>query len=76
MKQSKECIKCKTLVVDVQLTTLERQVTCKKHKMLAMCGLPDYICQECKAEGWYSTAGWGGPRELKNGSTGECIPYN
>lgn len=38
------------------------------------CGIPDFICDTCKEEGWYSTRGNGGPPTLVNSETDEVIP--
>ena len=73
--KSKTCFRCKTIVDNVPFNMIERWVTCKKHKIMAMCGLPDFICKECKDAGWYSTAGSGGPRQILNNKTGENIVF-
>ena len=48
LTKTKTCIRCNKMVYDVPLTNLEREVVCKKHKRRAICGLPNYICEECR----------------------------
>lgn len=37
---------------------------CPTHKFKVWCcGCPEFVCKDCAKEGWYSTAGWGGPTE-------------
>ena len=45
---------------------------CPKHKdIVAFCGLPEDICEECKNIGWQSLSGSGGGRGVKNIETNE-----
>jgi len=42
------------------------------HKIILMgCGMLEFVCNNCKNLGWYSTAGFGGPTQHINKITGE-----
>jgi hypothetical protein len=49
----------------------ERKASCPIHGMKFICGPTEFICKSCTEEGWYSTAGWGGPTKHINRKTGE-----
>ena len=63
------CVICKT-VVNRLMPKYEREWECCK-KISMICGLPEFVCQECKELGWYSTAGWGGGTQHINDKTKE-----
>ncbi len=48
-----------------------RKYLCNVHKVIECCGLYEYVCNNCKEEGWYSTAGFGGPTQHVNSKTNE-----
>lgn len=72
---SKRCVRCTTVIDNISLDDLERGIKCPEHKKKVVCGLRDFVCVLCREAGWYSTAGWGGLRELFNDKTKERIPY-
>jgi hypothetical protein len=52
------------------MNKVERVWEC--HKIILMgCGMLEFVCNDCKRLGWYSTAGFGGPTEHINRITGE-----
>ena len=56
------------------LSEFELKDDCKLHRVIMICGRPEFVCQSCKAAGWYSTAGWGGGTRHLNNITGEEKP--
>ncbi len=53
------------------MTKNDRKKDCKIHKFIMCCGQYEFVCQSCVDEGWYSTAGFGGPTQHINEKTGE-----
>lgn len=70
---NKECVICNTYHVNIPLSNLEKlfMLNCNIHKKVVMCGIPDFICENCKKAGWVSTAGTGGGFKLYNSLTNE-----
>jgi len=63
------CVICKN-IHNKLMNQVERVWEC--HKIILMgCGILDFICENCKLSGWYSTAGFGGPTYHINKITGE-----
>ena len=70
----KECVICFESQ-EIPLYKNERVKNCPMHHTNAFvefCGEGEFICRQCKEEGWYSTAGYGGGvTEHINHKTGE-----
>lgn len=64
------CVICKEKT-DILMSDWERQWECC-HIVNAICGLPEYVCDTCTEQGWYSTAGSGGGTYHINNKTGEA----
>jgi len=45
--------------------------SCPIHGVNFICGPVEFVCKSCTDDGWYSTAGWGGPTKHINRKTGE-----
>lgn len=71
--RTKICGNCRAIFHNVPLDKVEKQLMCRKHKKKVVYGVPDYICQMCAAQGWYSTKGISKYPELINSNTGERI---
>ena len=69
------CVICNQLENKL-MNTYEREYECCK-KITLICGLPEFICVNCRKSGWYSTAEWGGPTQHINKISGVeiSIPY-
>jgi hypothetical protein len=65
------CVICKNNFTK-EMSIFDRQIECKVHHMIMCCGRYEPVCPKCKEEGWYSTAGFGGPTQHINKLTGEC----
>ncbi|CAH6419431.1 Hypothetical protein HVR_LOCUS623 [uncultured virus] len=74
--ETRTCVRCDKTVDGVLLNPMQRRSKCPVHHMIMFCGYGDFVCQTCKEEGWYSTAGTGGPSALVNNKTGERINYD
>lgn len=70
---NKICVIC-NLCESHPLSEIDRRANCRIHRVIACCGMPEFVCQSCKDVGWYSTAGWGGPTRHMNEKTGEEKP--
>jgi len=44
---------------------------CPSHKKISICGLPMYVCESCKSDGWICYSGHGGPPYMENIHTKE-----
>lgn len=77
LTDAKECVICHIKRNEPASKQL-REYFCKVHKIISCCGMYEYVCEPCKEQGWYSTAGFGGPTQHVNTKTGERknIPYN
>jgi hypothetical protein len=49
----------------------ELRADCQLHRVIMMCGHPEFVCKSCDEAGWYSTAGWGGGTQHINRITGK-----
>lgn len=65
------CVICYK-VNDIVMSDYERECVCCQ-KITAICGLPEYVCDDCEEKGWYSTAGCGGGTQHCNSKTGVKI---
>lgn len=63
------CVICNK-IENKLMNKVERVWEC--HKIILMgCGILEFVCNDCKILGWYSTAGFGGPTQHINRITGE-----
>ncbi|HSW76440.1 MAG TPA: hypothetical protein VLG50_05320 [Candidatus Saccharimonadales bacterium] len=70
-----ECVICGVKETHM-MSEAERLWECHK-KIIMICGMPDFVCQSCRHDGWYSTKGDGGGRvEHLNYKTNEKKPIN
>jgi DNA-directed RNA polymerase subunit RPC12/RpoP len=53
------------------MTEMRRKYECPKHRIIACCGQYEYVCHDCKRQGWRSTAGTGTYTQHINDNTGE-----
>lgn len=63
-----ECVICDK-PAELLMSEAARKWDCHK-KITMICGMPEYICQQCR-DGWYSMAGTGGGDSRINKKTGE-----
>ena len=72
MVQNYACVICLFMQERVMSDT-ERALKCEQHKhtVFVCCGLPDFVCDNCKEDGWYSLKGTGGGDNCVNEITGE-----
>ena len=72
------CFRCQSQFIKaMDPVTRRHQCPVHGHTGLMICGQYENACNDCSEEGWYSTAGFGGPTEHINKITGEKIqiPY-
>lgn len=65
----KTCVICKEMSEQL-MDKAERYWDCHR-EIINICGLSEFVCNDCKTEGWYSTAGWGGGTQHINSITKE-----
>lgn len=65
----KKCVICE-VSFDKVMSKGERKWECCK-KIVAICGLPEFVCDNCTNQGWYSTAGYGCGTQRLNSITGQ-----
>lgn len=63
---NKVCIVCQ---ISYQVSINEDDLTV--HRKIFVCGKPDFLCKECRDQGWYSTVGTGAAPALLNHLSGE-----
>jgi len=67
------CVICKQSETH-PMSEIDLKAQCKIHRIIMMCGRPEFVCKPCEEAGWYSTAGWGGGTQHLNSKTGEEKP--
>jgi len=65
------CVIC-NVNVDRVMSQYEREWFCCQ-KITTICELPEFVCDKCTQEGWYSTAGWGEGTQHCNKITNQII---
>ncbi len=66
---SYNCVICNTPET-LFMSRPQREFACHR-KITMICGMPEYVCYDCKKLGWWSSAGSGGGTYHRNELTGE-----